>query len=405
MRSRLFPTVLWFPVLLIVAIAWSGTVPESSAATPPATWVRSTALADAAVIDAAAWSAHGVVAVGDGAWFSPDGASWRRVLDPDELGGRLGGQEGQLDAVTPFGRGFVAAGQAVDPASNQAVAAVWTSPDGTSWTRTHDPDLEPATPAIPEGDTTPVRGSIHSIAHGATGLVAVGGVFAGTFVNGTLVGPPSEPAVWTSPDGKSWSRADVRASFGSGAVALTLNSVVAYRGSVVVAAQDGGVTRFYSSRDGHRWRTVSTVRGVVEQIDVRGNTLVAAGTEMDGMHRERATIWTSGYAHHWRRAFQSPRVPLASFTSVAASGRLFVAAGYRGRYEPLVDAAVAVSGDGRTWTGVRRTRSAFASHTYFEAATVRGKRALVFGIETTGGSGAPDDPFMSGTVLYQESSG
>jgi hypothetical protein len=307
---------------------------------------------------------------------------------------------GSLDAVTPFRGGFVAAGQAVDPVTEQAVPAVWTSPDGTSWTRARDPDLEPATPAIPAGDTTPVRGSIHAIARGGPGLVAVGGVFAGTFVGSTLVGPPSEPAVWTSPDGRQWTRADVSASFGSGAVALTLTSAVAYRGAVVAAAQDGGSTRFWSSRDGRRWRAVGAVRGVVEQVVARGGELVAVGSEMDAARRERATIWTSGDARHWRRTHRSPRAALAAFTSVAASGRLLVAAGYSGRYEPLVDAAVAVSRDGRTWTAVSRSGAAFASHTYFEAAAVQGRHALLFGFETSGGTGAADDPFTGGTVLY-----
>jgi hypothetical protein len=31
---------------------------------------------------------------------------------------------------------------------------------------------------------------------------------------------------------------------------------------------------------------------------------------------------------------------------------------------------------------------------------VLGKRALVFGSETTGGTGAADDPFTGGTIVY-----
>jgi hypothetical protein len=401
MRRRLVLAVLWLPLVTLVVAASSTAAPESRAASPPGAWVRSTALGGALSIDAAAWSAAGAVAVGDGIWFSPDGNSWRSVLDPRELGGRPGGQEGQLDALTPFGRGFVAAGQAVDPASGQAVAAVWTSPDGTSWTRARDVDLEPPTPAIPAGNTTPVRGSIRSIARGGPGLVAVGGVFAGTFVDGTLVGPPSEPAVWTSPDGRTWTRADVSASFGSGAVALTLNSAVASRGAVVVSAQENGGTRFFSSLDGRRWRSLGSVRGTVEQLDARGSRLVAVGNEIDAARRQRATIWTSVDARHWQRAYRSARVPLASFTTVAASGSLVVAAGYRGCCEPLVDAAVAVSRDGRTWIAVKSRPSPFASHAYFEAATALGKHALVFGVETTGGTGAADHPFTSATVLYR----
>jgi hypothetical protein len=206
--------------------------------------------------------------------------------------------------------------------------------------------------------------------------------------------------VWTSTNGHEWTRVDTSASFGSGAVPLSLNSLAKYRGNVIVAAQDGAFTQIYSSRDARRWRMVGTLHGTVAQLAVRGNLVVAVGSMIDGRDRERATIWTSNDVRHWHRAFASAAAPFADFTSIAVSGRSFVAAGYRGKLEPLVDAAVAVSTDGRTWKPVTRTGTVFASHTYFEAAAVLGKRALVFGSETTGGTGAADDPFTGVTVVY-----
>ena len=81
----------------------------------------------------------GVVAVGydknetgeDAAvWYSPDGTTWTRVRDRAVLGG-AGDQI--MTAVTSYGTGVVAVGSDKNEAGRDA--AVWYSPDGTTWMR------------------------------------------------------------------------------------------------------------------------------------------------------------------------------------------------------------------------------------------------------------------------------
>jgi len=67
----------------------------------------------------------------DGAiWVSRTGRVWRRVGTGDVFGGS-GDQE--ITTVAPFGSGFVAAG--TDTEGSQVDTWLWTSPDGTNWTR------------------------------------------------------------------------------------------------------------------------------------------------------------------------------------------------------------------------------------------------------------------------------
>ncbi len=69
------------------------------------------------------------------AWFSPDGVDWRQVAAPS-----FGGPGDQtIDDCVATGTGFVAAGGA--SVGDVADAAVWTSPDGTTWGRVGSPVL------------------------------------------------------------------------------------------------------------------------------------------------------------------------------------------------------------------------------------------------------------------------
>jgi hypothetical protein len=142
-------------------------------------------------------------------WRSNDGIAWRRVAAGDEaMGGDTVPQ--WMNAVVAGGPGFVAVGQegfdflGVDewtpgdeiPADGRAhvtenVAAVWTSPDGETWTRAESqPALE-----HPDGTVTGWA-TMFDVTTQASGLVAVG----------RNVGNDEGAAVWLSPDGLSWQR-------------------------------------------------------------------------------------------------------------------------------------------------------------------------------------------------------
>ena len=368
----------------------------------PTSWTRVDALQDAQVA-AFASSAHGVVAVGSGIWFSSDGRTWTSVFDPAELGGSPAGQQGSINAVTAVGPGFVAAGQAVDPISGQAVAAIWTSPDGQHWTRVRDPALEPPTPPIPAGNTTPIRGSIQAIARGGPGLVAVGGVFAGSFVGKTLVTAPYNIAIWTSKDGAHWTRVDTRALYfgGGGSAQASLSTVIARGRSMIATGTDAGSTVVFESRDGTHWRHVAVVPGSFSQMTVYRRMLVAVGSDSGTSgSNERAIIWISTDATHWHQVLVSQPATFAAYRAVATTGQSLVAVGSAGRYEPIVDATLAVSNNARTWHPVPQNGATFASRTSLGPVTTIGSHYLVIGVDNTIGTGTASDPYRPSTALF-----
>ena len=143
---------------------------------------------------AVASTGSGLVAVGadrsggdaDAAiWNSPDGITWSRVPHDEAA---LGGESDQfVNDVTVGGPGLVAVGHE-GPLFADTDAAVWTSPDGITWSRA------PHDEAVFGGENDQ---SMTSITAGGPGLVAVGRDSSGD---------DSDAAVWTSADGITWSR-------------------------------------------------------------------------------------------------------------------------------------------------------------------------------------------------------
>jgi hypothetical protein len=110
-------------------------------------------------------------------WTSPDGISWTRVPHDEAV---FGGQNSQeMHRITVGGPGLVAVGG--DDSGGDIDAAVWTSPDGISWSRASDDDVFGG-----EGDQV-----IWSVTAGGPGLVAVGGDDSGGDI---------DAAVWTTED-------------------------------------------------------------------------------------------------------------------------------------------------------------------------------------------------------------
>jgi len=106
-------------------------------------------------------------------WVSSDGLTWVLVSEDAATFGGPGTQE--MSAVTAGGSGFAAVGW--DYSAGDAEAAVWTSPDGTNWTRVLDP-------AVFGGDGDQ---EMHGVAVIGSRVVAVGRDGANAAV---WVGPP-----------------------------------------------------------------------------------------------------------------------------------------------------------------------------------------------------------------------
>ena len=165
----------------------------------------------------------GLVAVGQSAfgdaavWTSREGTTWTRVPHDETVFGRPGYQT--MSSVTVGGPGLVAVG------GDRGLAAVWTSPDGSRWTRI--PHDEAAFGGfVPHPDWGPdFDPPMKDVIATDSGLVAVGmqivGVAPGSRASGETVGDPlGQATVWTSRDGTTWSRTSYPKSEG------TMNSVV-----------------------------------------------------------------------------------------------------------------------------------------------------------------------------------
>ena len=161
--------------------------------------------------------AVGVDALGGDAaaavWTSPDGITWSRVPHDEAIFGGLQGMFG----VTGGGLGLVAVGVGDD---NDA--AVWTSPDGTTWSRV------PHDEAIFGGDDFQV---MLAVTGAGPGLVAVGQDWSGG---------NADAAVWTSPDGTTWSRVPHDEAIFGGAGDQEMLSVTVGGPGLVAVGNDGG---------------------------------------------------------------------------------------------------------------------------------------------------------------------
>jgi hypothetical protein len=164
-------------------------------------------------------------------WTSPDGFTWSRVPHDDATFGGLGEQ--RMESVTAGGPGLVAVGSVTGELVGRYAfdAAVWTSPDGFTWTRVpHDEDIF----ATSGGE---VYAGYHeeqmlSVTAGGPGLVAVG------FDSPDECGWDS--AVWTSPDGLNWSRVpDERNCDVAGPYDRMLSVTVGPSGLVAVGEEHG----------------------------------------------------------------------------------------------------------------------------------------------------------------------
>jgi photosystem II stability/assembly factor-like uncharacterized protein len=235
-----------------------------------------------------------------------------------------------MDSVVRAGPGFVAVG--VD--RDREAGAVWTSPDGREWSRVpHDEVF------TRRGDAT----GMHSVAAIDSRVVAVG--------PGPLQAPPesSIAMVWTSPDGREWSRVPHdQAIFGDGP--YKMHSVAANDSTLVaIGVEDSedveGVEQviWRSSDDGDTWSLVTSEQPrpfVLHDVIAAGSGFVGVGVAEEG-----ASVWTSSDGRTWsrdaplQRASDNAGSPEAS----VLDGSRLITVGFEGAFSKA-DAAVWVGG-------------------------------------------------------------
>ena len=185
-------------------------------------------------------------------WRSADGLHWTRVADQAALKG------GGMNAVSPWGDGFVAAGGA------GGHAAIWTSPDGVTWSRVPDAPLFHGPATGWGGHLATEATNVATV--GAT-IAVVGNAYAqDTCPSGVAARLCPGPRAWWSIDGQTWSTAPfAKARNGQlNALGVVRNGLLAVGWSEKCAA---GV---WSSGDGQGWTCL--LGGPAPELDA-----VAAG--------------------------------------------------------------------------------------------------------------------------------
>lgn len=205
-------------------------------------------------------------------WWTSDGSTWERAS-----GSSLGGSGSQraISGALLADR-WIAIGREGPGAT--ADGALWTSLNGTSWSRVRD-------------DT--VFGGI-----GSQHLVAVVGSLRDA--DAVIVGRSNGmPAAWYSLDGGSWKRATVERG---GAIEGRIEDAMAtYDGYVAVGRLDDGPgprPAIWTSTDGASWslETMLESSGYAKSIAVASD-LVVVGGAVDGA----AAAWASSNGSPWER--------------------------------------------------------------------------------------------------------
>ena len=317
------------------------------------------------------WSEEGLSAV---VWVSEDGLDWERV----PYDGTVFGGHGllRMEAVVAAGPGLVAVGS--DEPDGQTDAAVWISPDGLNWERVND-----------EAFGGPGSQYMMGVSAGGPGVVAVGYAYADGATDGV---------VWTSPDGRDWTRLPDDGMVFGGPGNQRVWDVVAGGPGLVALGQDGPPDELFdaavwTSADGLTWTRIHIDQAVgifglnprVHAVVVGDEGLTAVGSEGAGHGwlgpnvDLDAAVWRSPDGITWTAAPYDPAQPFSGLfeggdqdmRGLAAVPGGFVAVGYEGPIfseaealfpditGPDADAAVWTSADGIRWILVPADESVF----------------------------------------------
>jgi hypothetical protein len=267
-------------------------------------------------------------------WTSPDGASWTLAPDlpatqPVEYAATT------MTSIVQGPGGLVAVGtwQTIDVVTPR----IWYSADGRRWSSVYSPSgFE----------------RIDALAVGGPGYVAVGVISDDGFTG--------RPQVWTSPDGRDWTAGDSLGLTGS------LNDIISGAGMLVAVGGGGPAASAFVSSDGATWTAApeqEALQGAeMKSVAFRSGAFVATGVMTGPADTFPSTpaIWRSPDGLHWSLVLQGGSVQRISQVVSAEEGFVaigghFPSAGWS--YDPADPNPPAdtiqlwFSADGETWSG------------------------------------------------------
>ncbi len=229
-------------------------------------------------------------------WTSVDGTEWSRSGAQPVVFGEGGAM---LDVVVTD-HGIVAVGSTMEAGSDETFlsrSAVWLSPDGTDWSRVWDGDPFDSEESI-------FMPGIMAVVTDAAGLI----VGVGTAENDL---GESVAAVWVSADGQSWERVEPNSPvFGSdsGDDVTMLDVTWGSAGFIAVGTVDGTEVAIWQSTDGRSWNRIETTEeafgrmGTLSSVAALESGFVATGPHGFANRGERpVTLWTSPDGSTWSR--------------------------------------------------------------------------------------------------------
>jgi hypothetical protein len=201
---------------------------------------------------------------------------------------------GWVTSVVVGGPGVVAVGATSEwPFTD---AAVWTSPDGRTWSRV----VAGAGVFGDDSESGDVEGSqiILDVGAGRVGIVAVGADGkAGDY----------DAAVWVSVNGEEWERVPHDEAIFGGSGSQVANAVVHFEDAVVVVGESAGKAQAWISYDGREWARASFVGApgddeteltAMSDVAFWEGGLVAVGSAGSG---SGPAVWLSGDGITWNR--------------------------------------------------------------------------------------------------------
>jgi hypothetical protein len=324
----------------------------------------------------------GLVAVGSddlghAVWTSPDGVTWSRVPHDTAVFG-----DAEMERVIAGGPGFVAIGNnghSLLDGSFNVNAVIWTSVDGYTWSR------------VPHDESVFGGAFIEAVTVGGPGLVAVGGT-GGYNTDGDAV-------VWTSVDGVTWSRVPHDESVFGGVNGQFMSNVTVGGPGLVAVGSGGGIgpwdhsvdthAAVWTSVDGTTWSRVPDddalldIGATMMSVAAGGPGLVAVGSDWWPPDRARTPVWTSPDGITWTRVPDDEAVRGVMFDVIAGGPGLVAVGCVCGTVGE--GSVVWTSVDGITWTPDDRADRRPGD--IMRTASIQGPYLVIFG---THGSNTED---------------